>query len=121
MENCHDGKVVARIAYICDERNGMMDNFENAVAYRLPMCPVIRRARKRPQISSLAEDIQGGLNEDSHDGNVASAKISSGEEASCEKESNQKNCLMTRVLALILNLTTKFHLMMKSHGLLKSC
>ena len=88
MENCHVGKVVARIAHICDERNGMMDNFENAVAYLLPICPVkekTRRARKRPQISSLVEDIQGGLNEDSHDDNVVSAKISLGEEASCEE------------------------------------
>ena len=92
MENCHGSKVVARIAHICNERNDIMDNFENDVAYLLPICPVkekIRGARKRRQISSLTENIRGGLNEDSHDGNVASAKISSGEEASCEEESNK--------------------------------
>ena len=37
----------------------------------------------------MAEDIQGGLNEDSHNGEVASAKISSGEEASCEEGSDE--------------------------------
>ena len=92
MENCHGSKVVARIAHICNERNDIMDNFENDVAYLLPICPVkekIRGARKRRQISSLTENIRGGLNEDSHDGNVASAKISSGEEVSCEEESNE--------------------------------
>ena len=96
MENCHDGKVVARIAYICDERNSMMDNSENDVAYLLNFCPVkkkTRRSRKRPQIPSLAEDIQGGLNEDSHDCNVASVNISSGEVASGEEESNKTEYL----------------------------
>ena len=70
----------------------MMNNFEKSVACLLPSCPVkekIRQAHTRPQISGLAEGIQGGLNEDSHNGNVASVKVSSGEEASCEEESNE--------------------------------
>lgn len=67
MENCQDGKVVARIAYVSDERNGMMTNFENAATYLLPVCPVsakLNKKRKTVTIASVGGNLKSGTGPD---------------------------------------------------------
>ena len=63
MENCQDGKVAARVAYVSDERNGMMTNFENAVTYLLPACPIaakLNKKRKSVTIASVGGNLKSG-------------------------------------------------------------
>ena len=67
MENCQDGKVAARVAYVSDERNGMMTNFENAATYLLPACPVaakLSKKRKTVTIESVGGNLKSGTGPD---------------------------------------------------------
>ena len=47
IEGCTDAKVCARVAAISNETNGMLDDFEKAVAHLVPVCPVAAKVGKK--------------------------------------------------------------------------
>jgi len=64
IEGCTDAKVCARVAAISNETNGMLDDFEKAVAHLTPVCPVAAKVGKKRNRISIA-----GV-----DGNIMSKK-----------------------------------------------
>ena len=47
MDACTDSKVCARLAAISNEGLGMLNSFEDSVAYLFPECPVVGKVFKK--------------------------------------------------------------------------
>jgi hypothetical protein len=63
IEGCKDPNVCARVAAISNETNGMLDDFEAAVAHLIPVCPVaakVGKKRKNAQVSGLGGNLKAG-------------------------------------------------------------
>ena len=60
IEGCKDPNVCARVAAISNEANGMLDNFEKAVAHLIPVCPVaakVGKKRKNANVSGVGGNV----------------------------------------------------------------
>ena len=63
FEGCKDPNVCARVAAISNESNGMLDDFEAAVAHLIPVCPVavkVGKKRKNANTSNLGGHLKAG-------------------------------------------------------------